>query len=547
MRRAPVVTLTCALLAASAAGQPVDEPPLFDGLGTHTRRVSTRSSQAQRYFDQGLAFLYAFNHDEALRAFRRASELDPACAAMHWGMALALGPHINNASVPAERERAAVEALQRAGAARQASALERELIGALAKRHAHPAPADRRPLDQAYADAMRAVWRAHPRDADVGALFAEALADLRPWDLWTPEGRPQPGTDELLGTLDAVLALDARHPLANHLYIHAVEASPWPEKADRAADVLRDLQPGLGHMVHMPSHVDVRRGRWQAARLANAKAIAADESYRRRVPRQGFYRIYMAHNRHMLAYAAAMTGRSAEALAQARALVAEIPADWLAENAAFADGLLALPLELLMRFGRWDEILAEPEPPAGLSLPITLALRHAMRGVALAAKGELERARLEQTAFEAARARVPAEAIVGNNAAGNVLAVAAALLRGELDYKAGQVEAGLTALREAVALEDELRYDEPPDWMHPVRHALGAALLTSGRASEAEAVFREDLRRLPDNGWGLFGLLRALRAQRRDGEAALVERQFEQVWSQADVELTSPCLCQPGA
>ncbi len=550
MKTAVVVawaTFTLSGLAAASEPASVPEtPPLFDGLGTHTRRISTRSLETQRYFDQGLAFLYAFNHDEAMRAFRRAAELDPACAATHWGLALAQGPHINNTSVPPERERAAVEALQLAGAARQASTVERALISALRARHAQPAPADRKPLDWAYADAMRAVWKAHPRDADVGALFAEALADLRPWDLWTSEGQPQPGTDELLATLDAVLALDPRHPLANHLYIHAVEASPRPEKADRAADVLRDLQPGLGHLVHMPSHVDVRRGRWEQAIAANAKAVDADRGYVARAGRQGFYRIYMAHNRHMLAYAAMMTGRSREALLSIRALVAEMPADWLTENAAFADGFLAMPIEVLMRFGRWDEILAEPEPAAALAVPITRALRRYARGVALAAKGDVDGARAEQRAFAEARAQVPQGAFFGNNAAADILAVAEALLRGEVLYRAGEVDAGLAALRDAQGLEDKLRYNEPPDWIQPVRHALGAALLQSARLAEAEAVLREDLRRLPENGWGLFGLARALRLQKRDVEAAEVEARFERIWAQADFKLTSPCLCQPG-
>ncbi len=251
------------LVAPPAPATDTTTVPLFDGLGAHTRTVSTRSPQAQRYFDQGMAFLYAFNHDEAIRSFARAARLDPDCAMAHWGVALANGPHINNTVVPPERAAAAWASLGRArNASASTSPVERALIEALATRYAEPQPEDRSALDRAYAEAMRRVWQAHPGDADVGALFAEALADLRPWDLWTPAGQAQPGTEELIATLDAVIALDADHPLANHLYIHAVEASPEPGRADAAADRLRFLQPGLGHMVHMPSHIDVRRGRW---------------------------------------------------------------------------------------------------------------------------------------------------------------------------------------------------------------------------------------------------------------------------------------------
>ena len=238
---------------------------------------TTASPEAQRFFDQGLALMYAFNHDESIRSFTHAAELDPSCAMAFWGIAIANGPHINNPVVPPERAKAAWDALSKAKTlAPKASAVERALIEALKGRYANPQPEDRKPLEQAYADAMRQVWKTFPKDADVGALFAESLAELRPWDLWTPEGAPQPGTSELVATLDAVIALAPKHPLANHLMIHAVEASPHPEKADRAANVLRDLQPGLGHMVHMPSHIDVRRGRWEESIAANAKAIASD-------------------------------------------------------------------------------------------------------------------------------------------------------------------------------------------------------------------------------------------------------------------------------
>lgn len=547
MTRTRRVVLASGLVAslvggsAAAADAPV---PLYGGLGGLSREVTTSSPEAQRYFDQGLAFLYAFNHDEAIRSFRRAGELDPGCAMAFWGIAYANGPHINNPVVPEERASAAWEALGKATAAASgARPVEKALVDALAARYADPQPEDRAPLDQAFADKMRAVWIEFPEDPDVGALFAESLADLRPWDLWLPDGSPQPGTDELLATLDAVLALDPRHPLANHLLIHSVEASPHPERADGAADTLRDLQPGLGHLVHMPSHVDVRRGRWQEAVVANTKAIEADRRYAAQAPEQGFYRLYMAHNYHMLTYGAMMTGQSELALETIRAMVADIPLEFFREN-PFADGFMAMPLEVLMRFGRWDEILAEPAFPD--FVPISRALQHYARAVAYAAKDDVPSARREQAAFLEARGRVPEEAFFGNNSASDVLDVAERLMEGEILYRAGETDAGLAALAAAVAREDQLRYDEPPDWIQPVRHAYGAALLQAGRFAEAEAVFREDLAKLPDNGWGLYGLHRALQLQRKTAEAQAAEQRFDEVWKRADIQIKSPCLCLPG-
>ena len=557
MRKLHVLLLAGALLcgatacrekttpAGEGAAAPSGDVPLFSGLGTHRRAVSGASAEGQRYFDQGLSFVFGFNHDEAIRAFRRAAQADPACAMAWWGVAYSYGPHINNTAVAPERAAAAWEALGRArDAAAGANEVERGLIEALAKRYASPQPEDRKPLDTAYAEAMRELWHAHPADADVGALTAEALMDLRPWDFWTADGQPQPGTEELLATLDAVLALDPRHPLANHLYVHAVEASPHPERADAAANVLRDLTPGLGHMVHMPSHIDVRRGRWEEAIVANRKAMQVDAEYRKISPQQDFYRLYMAHNHHMLTFAAMMTGQGALALETIRAMVAGIPTDWLRDNAVFADGFAGMPYEVLMRFGKWDEILAEPEPPE--YLPVSRAMRLYARGVAHAAQGRVAEARAEQQQFLAALAAVGEEVTFGNNPARTILAVAEALLDGEILFRDGQRDQGLERLREAVRLEDALRYDEPPDWIQPVRHALGAALLQAGRHEQAEKVYREDLARLPENGWSLFGLGRTLRLLGREPEAAEVEARFEKVWAGADVTLASSCFCQPG-
>jgi tetratricopeptide (TPR) repeat protein len=531
-------------LSESASIPDGTQVPLFEGLGKFSRKVTTSSPEAQRYFDQGLAFMYAFNHDEAIRSFRQSGEIDPSCAMAFWGVSNANGPHINNPVVPVERAKAAWSALQKAKVlATHASPVERALIDALASRYADPPPDDRKALDQAYADAMRRVWAAFSEDADVGALFAEALADLRPWDLWTQEGRPQPGTEELISTLKSVLALEPKHPLGNHLMIHAVEASPHPEMADRAADALRDLQPGLGHLVHMPSHIDVRRGRWQQAITANAKAIEADRRYTAQSRKQGFYRLYMAHNHHMLAYGAMMTGQSALGLKVIRRMVQDIPLEFFRDN-AFADGFMAMPLEVMMRFGRWDDILAEPLFPD--FVPFSRALQHYARAIAYAAKEDVPSAMNEQAAFLEARGRVPQDAHFGNNSGADLLDVAESFMRGEILYRSGKVEEGLSALREAVAREDRLRYDEPPDWILPARHALGAALLQASEFAEAEAIFREDLKRLPDNGWGLYGLMRSLEGQKKTHEIRAIEDRFDGAWKRADIRIKSPCFCLPG-
>src|SRR5262252_1003353 len=331
-----VMLVTCHMLVA--------KEPLYDGLGAYSRKVTTQSVEAQRYFDQGLGFLQGFNHRAAIRAFQQAAELDPECAMAHWGVALACGPHINSMAVPPPAAELAWKELELAQKnAENASSVERALIDALAKRYTNPQPEDRSGLDRAYADAMREVWKNYPTDPDVGAFFAEAMMNLRPWDQWTPDGKPQPGTDEIIATLKAVLKLNPNHPLANHLYIHAVEASPHPERASPAVDRLRNLQPGLAHNVHMPSHIDIRTGRWLQAVDTNAKAVEADERYRKTFgPAKGFLNVYVAHNRHMLAYAAMMTGQRELAMKHIRAMVAELPADFVTENALQAESLVAM-------------------------------------------------------------------------------------------------------------------------------------------------------------------------------------------------------------
>jgi hypothetical protein len=390
---------------------------------------------------------------------------------------------------------------------------------------------------------MKAVWEKFSKDADVGALYAESLMNLRPWALWQQDGKPQPETPEILRTLEAVLKLDPAHPLANHLYIHAIEASPEPGKADASADALRGKYPGLGHLLHMPSHIDIRRGRWHEAVEANCLAIRADSNYQKAVPEQGFYRVYMAHNHHMLTFAAMMQGESELALRTIREMNAAVPKEWVAvkENAALVDGYTVMPLEVLKRFGRWDDILKELEPPE--IFPIARAMRHYDRGVAFAAKGNVESAREAQTSFRAAVTKVPEGATFGNNKAADLFAIADQMLEGEILFREGKLKEAIAALEKAVSREDKLRYAEPPDWFVPARHSLGAILLRDKQAEAAEKVYREDLRRWPDNGWSLHGLAQALEVLGKKEEAAKVNERFQEVWKRADVKIQSSCFC----
>jgi len=547
MRSIAITGFICAGLTFTPLCSAAPEP-FFDGLGSYTRPITTDSPKAQRYFNQGLAFLHGFNHGAAIRSFKEAARLDPQCAMAHWGIALASAPHINLPVVPPP---AAALAWKELGLARDssshASAVERDLIEALRHRYANPQPEDRSSLDRDYCDAMRKVWQAHPDDPDVGAFFAEALMDLRPWDQWTAAGDPQPGTEEILTTLEAVLKLNVNHPFANHLYIHAVEASPHPERADAAAERLRTLQPGIAHNVHMPSHIDIRRGRWHEAVTSNLKAVEDDRHYREVAgPPQGFLLAYIAHNQHMLAYAAMMTGQSELAIQHVRALVSGLPQDFLKEYATMTESFCAMPDEVLVRFGRWDEILADQKEYPDY-MPFTRAFRHAARGIAFAAKGDLTEARAEQKAYLAAIRLVPQETTAGNNSGQAVLAVATPMLEGEILIREKKLDEGFAALREAVKSEDALRYDEPPGWLIPVRHSLGASLMRAGRLAEAEKVYRDDLVRRPENGWSLFGLAQSLREQGKKEEAASVDARFQKIWTEADTQITSSCLCQPGS
>ena len=540
-----LLTLAVAMMAAGVVRG--KNEPFFEGLGSYKHKITTASPQAQRYFDQGIGFYHGFNHAEAIRSFQAAVAADPKCAMAHWGIALACGPHINLPIVPPPSAELAWKELKLAQEnVAGVSPVELDLIEALGQRYANPQPEDRMPLDQAYADAMRKVWQLHPDDVEVGVLFAEAMMDLRPWNQWTPQGEPNPGTEEILATLDAVLKMNPQHPFANHLYIHATEASPDPARANAAADRLRTLQPGLAHNVHMPSHIDIRCGRWQQAVETNEKAITADQNYRKIVgPPKGFINVYVAHNRHMLAYAAMMTGQRELAMKHIRAMVAGIDPDFVKQFALQAEGFIAMPMETMVRFGMWDKILAEPDNYADY-MTGTRAFHHAARAIAYAAKGDPENARKEQAIFLEKVKLVPKEETFGNNTAADVFAVAQHMTEGEILVRENKLDAGIAELRTAIKLEDALKYDEPPAWLIPVRHSLGATLMRNGRYAEAEEVYREDLKRLPDNGWSLFGLAESLRLQDKNAdEAKAAKAKFQQIWAKADTKITSSCLCQP--
>jgi tetratricopeptide (TPR) repeat protein len=445
-----------------------------------------------------------------------------------------------------EQSRLAYEAAQKALAAiDNESPVERALIQAVAQRYEAPVPEDRSHLDERYAQAMEAAWHAFPDDPDVGALYAESLMDLQPWDLWTHEGKPKGRTLEILAVLERTLKHTPMHPGANHFYIHTIEASPWPELGTDAAERLVDLVPGAGHLVHMPSHIFIRTGRYADAADANTRAIEADERYFAVAPEPDFYSLYFMHNVHFLAYAAMMEGRYQTAIDAAEKIEALIPPKFLRNYVTIADGFMPTKLHVMIRFGKWDAILAEPAPEDWRV--VSRAERHFARSVALSALGRTDEARREIDLLDAAAAELTDAWYVGNNPAKQVVAIARKMAEGELAFREGRTDEAFALLREAVAMEEGLTYDEPPGWMQPVRHALGALLMADGRHVEAEAVYRADLRRHPNNGWSLLGLQQALQAQGRIDEAEAVTPKLQAAWARADVKPAASCYCHPEA
>ena len=525
-----------AFLAAPLSG--ADSVKLYDDLGDHTHAITTSRPLAQRYFDQGLRLTYGFNHAEAIRAFRAAQRLDPTCAMCYWGEALAFGPNINAAMDSASgvaAYRAARAAQERAAAA---SAEERTLIAAMAARYGADPAAARKARDSAYARAMHDAARRFPASDDAAVLHAEAEMLLSPWDYWAPGKRAKPNARRALDDLERVLARNPDHAGACHYYIHAVEAA-HPARALPCAERLPTLMPGAGHVVHMPAHIYIRLGRYADAVDRNVHALHADDQHVADLAPDGVYRLmYNPHNDHFLWFAATMAGREAQALAAARQTARKASPDLMRQPGLVAlQHYLVTPLFALVRFGRWDAVLAEPAPPA--DLPYPTAIRHYARALALSAKGRAAEAEGELAALRRARATPGVDALLiwDLNSAGAVLDVAIASVEGELAARKGDAARATERLRRGVALEDAMTYDEPPTWHLPVRHALGAVLLEAGRASEAERVYREDLERHPENGWALVGLAESLRKQGRRREADAASARMKAAWATADVQL----------
>lgn len=517
-----------------------ESPPLFETLGDLHRDIGTPVPAAQRYFDQGLRLAYGFNHEAARRAFYEAQRLDPDCAMCAWGQALVLGPNINQAmpeELAADATALADRALRLRGNAHPA---DRELIDALGRRYTTPAPDDRSALDLAYAEAMAAAAARHPDDDDIAVLHAEALMVLSPWAYWRADGTPTETTGRIVATLERVLQRNPDHIGAAHYYIHAVEASPNPQRAERHADRLAALAPGAGHLVHMPAHIYIRVGRYHDATLSNLAASSADAAFLA-VCRDGngVYPLgYVPHNWHFAAMSAALHGSRTLAIEAAEQTARRADPQQL-QTLGFMQQFVVAPLFAQVRFGQWDAILAQAEAPA--ALPYPRGIRHFARGMALLRSGKPDAARREMAALEVV-ARDPSlhEVMLATaTGADAVLDVAVAMLRGELALARGQRKTGLAALRAAVAAEDRLSYNEPPDWPLPVRPYLGAALLDARRPKEAAAVYAQDLAKYPENGWSLYGLARAQRALKQPGAAADSERRFTAAWQWADVDLVA--------
>jgi tetratricopeptide (TPR) repeat protein len=518
------------------AGSPI--APLLEGLGDHHHAVTTRSERAQRFFDQGLKLDYAFNHQEALRAFKEAARLDPDCAMAYWGWALVLGPNLNM-PMKAEAVPQAYEAIRKAMALRhKVSAKERAYIEALAARYTSDAKADRAPLDAAYADAMKRVHEAYPEDTDAATLYASAVMNLSPWNYWTRDGRPRERTPDVLAALASAVRRDPKHEGALHYQIHALEAGD-PEAALPAADALRHLAPGAGHLVHMASHIYMQLGRYADAFDDNRRAALADEGYLTQCRQQGVYPLtYYPHNIHFLVWAGIMQGRAGEALAASRKVADQVPADFREDHWALYQTLLSQPLYVMARFAKWDAILVEPQPAE--SVRFHRGMSHWARGLAFVHTNRIDSARAELLALARIQEdpKTP-EVLVGYSNAAKLLTIAREVLAGELAAKERRFDEAVAHLDRAVRLEDSLAYGEPPDWYYPTRHNLGAALIDAGRAAEAEVVYWQDLRRYRDNGFALAGLALSLRAQGRTAEAEDAESRYRTAWSAADAPLAS--------
>ncbi|MGD8227663.1 MAG: hypothetical protein PVH82_09390 [Desulfobacteraceae bacterium] len=510
--------------------------PRLLNLGKHTFPVTTKSERAQEFINQGINLAYGFNHAEAERAFREAARLDPHCAMAYWGQALVIGPNINAPMNPEDEVRAH-QLVQKALALKALiTPREQAYILALAQRYSGRT-GERAERDQAYANAMRKLYQQFPEDLDAAVLFAEAMMDLRPWNYWTPDGRPNPGTEEVSHVLQSVMTRNPDHPGALHFWIHLMEPTKYPERAEEAADRLQHLVPGAGHLVHMPSHVYVRVGRYADATRANELASQADEEYITQCRIQGFYPVsYYPHNVHFLWFAETMRGRSDSAIQAARKVASKLSPEVLQE-APLLQFFAAVPYQALVRFGKWDEILQEPAPD--YEGPLVIGLWHFARGMAYSARQRFEEAEAElQALYKLAEDPKVAEIVLWSpNSIDKLLSIGALVLEADMASRKGEYDYAIGLLDKALRLEDGLNYIEPPDWGLPVRHLLGAVLLEAGRPKEAETVYWEDLRRNPDNGWALFGLSRALLKQGKNEQAKVIDQRFRRAWPEADVQL----------
>ena len=522
----------------SLSSQP--QVQLMDNLGNYHHPISTNSDLAQRYFDQGLTLSYGFNHAEAKRYFQKAAELDPDCAMCYWGMAYVLGPNIN-APMSDESVPEAWQATQKAIALKEkASKSEQQYIEALAQRYQKQPLSDRTELDLAYAKAMAQVANNNPDDLDAMTLSAEALMDTMPWDYWQANGQIKPEAAPILTTLETVMAKNPYHPGATHLYIHAVEKEK-PELAVKAADNLRNLIPGSGHLVHMPSHIYIRVGRYYESAEANQKAIAADRAYLKQKPKANIYTLgYVPHNHHFLWFSALMTGQSKLAL-EAAQNTANVDLSLIREP-DFAGALqhfAVVPLYTFVRFNQWNDILATPAPAADLKYP--MGVWHYARGMAFAAQKQIQPANQELVKLQTLIKEPELEEIKiwGFNSTTSVLKIASEVLAGEIAAQQQDYDLAIKHLKQAIAFEDGLVYTEPPDWYSPTRNLLGEILVKAQRYQEAEASFREDLAIYPDNGWSLSGLAQSLMAQGKKEEAQKVQAQFEDAWQYADITLSN--------
>jgi tetratricopeptide (TPR) repeat protein len=525
-------------MAARVAKPAATTMPLYPGLGPVHHPVTTASPLAQKYFDQGLAFTYGFNHDEAERSFEQAAQIDPKMAMAYWGIALVLGPNYNLPGDPT-RAKKAYDAVGRGRALEPgASPEERALIEAVAQRYGANGEGSTA-RDQAYASAMRTVAHKYPNDLDVQTLFAESLMDLHPWRLWSIDGKPGPDTIEIVTTLETVLKKDPNNIGANHYYIHAVEASPDPARAMASADRLGALAPGAGHLVHMPSHIYIRTGRFHDAAEVNASAIKADQAFFAKSKEGGVYPLmYYTHNIHFLCYSQMIEGRQRDALVSARLLETNVPLDAV-RAMPMAEFLVPMPYLVETRFALWDAILKEPEPPR--DLPFASAMWHYARALAFSAKGDRAQAASEQKQLEGITAAISPDRPLGtSNRTKDVAQVAVVELAGDLAAARGDHKGAASKLTDAVRMQDALVYEEPPIWYFPVRESLGAQLLAMGRTQEAEAVYREDLRINPGNPRSLYGLAQCLSVEGKTAEAAKTREQFRKAWRFADSEPTPP-------